>query len=53
MMNKIIDCKYKETYFNIKPIQDEDEQFDSRMNFWIKMNTVAIQNMTIQRMKTA
>ena len=52
-MSKIIDTKYKETYFNLRPLLKEEEDMDSKLTFWIKMNNMAVQNITLQKMKTA
>ena len=48
-----IDCKMKEIYFESKPIQEEEDILRSRLDFWMKMNCMAIQNMSIQRIKSA
>ena len=53
MQYKVIDCKIKEIYFNLKPIQEEDSLVESRFLFWNSLNNLAVQNMSIQQIKLA
>ena len=53
-MSRLIDSKSRQIYYyNVQPIKEPEAEFNSRMNFWIKMNNIAIQNITVQKMKTA
>ena len=53
MQFKQIDSKMKEIYFEAKLVQESEKVIESRYNFWNSMNIVAMNNMTIQRMKMA
>lgn len=53
-MGKILDSKSKQIYYyGVRPVKEPEAELNSRMNFWIKMNNLAIQNITVQKMKTA
>lgn len=53
MQYKLIDSKIKEIYFNAELISEEDEVVESRFLFWNNLNSIAIQNISIQQLKFA
>ncbi|MBQ3641988.1 hypothetical protein II906_08715 [bacterium] len=53
MQYKTIDSKYKEIYFVSRPVEEPDDILRSRADFWMKMTSLAIQNISIQKIKSA
>ncbi len=51
MNYKAIDCSMKEIYFDVKPINQEEEN-NTTKDFWYGMDIIALQNMTFLRMQT-
>ena len=48
-----IDCKFKEIYYNAKPIVEEDEIEESAHKFWNSLRSIAVNNMAIQQIRMA
>ncbi len=53
MQYKVIDCKIKEIYFNAVPIEESEEVTESRTLFWKSLNNLAVQNISMQQLRTA
>ncbi len=49
MNNKNIDCKMKEIYFDIEPVQIENNVKESINKFWFTMDLIGMQNLAMQR----
>lgn len=49
-----IDCKMKEIYFTIKPVEVETSKEESECKFWNSLHSIAASNMiNIQQIKMA
>ena len=49
---KTIDAKIKEIYFEARPLKEPADTIESRYKFWNCLNVMAMQNMTLQQLKT-
>ncbi len=49
---KTIDAKIKEVYFEAHLVKESRDTLESRYKFWNCLNVMAMQNMTLQQIKT-